>query len=54
MTEFEKLALTVSAMIVVIDRLSDQMDMLQNTVQDLQDIFRGCACFGTATPTEVP
>lgn len=54
MTEIEKLALAVAMLTASVNQLFNRMDSLQRSVQDLQDVFRGCACFGTQDQTEVP
>ena len=53
MTSEEKLSLTVAMLALTVGQLMDQVEKLRREVQDLQDIFRGCACFGTQDQTEV-
>lgn len=54
MTEIEKLALAVAMLTATVHQLFEIVHGLQHEVQDLKDIFRGCACFGTNDQTEVP
>lgn len=53
MSTDEKLSLTVAMLALTVGQLMDQVEKLRREVQDLQDIFRGCACFGTQDQTEV-
>lgn len=41
----EKLALAVALLTASITQLFDQVAELKRQMQDLQDIFKGCACF---------
>lgn len=52
MTSEEKLSLTVAMLALTVGQLMDQVEKLRREVQDLQDIFRGCACFGTGGEDE--
>ena len=47
MSTEEKLSLTVAMLALTVGQLMDQVEKLRREVQDLTDIFRGCACFGT-------
>lgn len=53
MSAEEKLSLTVAMLALTVSQLMDHVEMLRREVQDLQDIFRGCACFGTQDQAEV-
>ena len=54
MTELEKLALAVAMLTATVNQLFEATHKLERDVQDLMDVFRGCACFGTQDQTEVP
>jgi len=49
----EKLALNVAMLALTVGQIMEQIERLRREVQDLKDIFRGCACFGTQDQTEV-
>ena len=53
MSAEEKLSLTVAMLALTVGQLMDQVEKLRREVQDLTDIFRGCACFGTGESMEV-
>jgi len=53
MSADEKLSLTVAMLALTVGQLMEQIERLRCEVQDLKDIFRGCACFGTQDQTEV-
>ena len=53
MSTDEKLALNVAMLALTVGQLMDHVERLRREVQDLTDIFRGCACFGTQDQTEV-
>lgn len=52
MSTDEKLALNVAMLALTVGQLMDHVERLRREVQDLQDIFRGCACFGVDDGTE--
>lgn len=54
MTEIEKLALAVAMLTATVNQLFEQTEKMHREVQDLMDVFRGCACFGTQDQSEVP
>lgn len=47
MTELERLALAVAILTARVNQMFEHVSELKHKVQDLQDIFKGCACFGT-------
>lgn len=47
MSTEEKLSLTVAMLALTVGQLMEQVEKLRREVQDLTDIFRGFACFGT-------
>jgi len=53
-TELEKLALSVAMLTAAVGQLMTQIDSIQHDLDDLRDIWRGCACFGTQDQIEVP
>lgn len=53
MSAEEKLSLTVAMLALTVGQLMEHVERLRVEVQDLKDIFRGCACFGTQDQTEV-
>lgn len=53
MSTDEKLALNVAMLALTVGQIMEQIERLRREVQDLQDIFRGCACFGTGESMEV-
>jgi len=53
-TELEKLALAVAMLTATVHQLFEATHKLERDVQDLMDVFRGCACFGTNNQSEVP
>ena len=52
MSADEKLSLTVAMLALTVGQLMDHVERLRREVQDLKDIFRGCACFGVDDGTE--
>lgn len=52
MSADEKLSLTVAMLVLTVGQLMEQIERLRCEVQDLKDIFRGCACFGVDDGTE--
>ena len=52
MTEVGKLALAVAMLNTAVNQLFDTISHLEHRMQDLEDIFRGCACFGVDDGTE--
>lgn len=52
MSADEKLSLTVAMLALTVGQLMEQIERLRCEVQDLKDIFRGCACFGTGGEDE--
>lgn len=54
MTEIEKLALAVAMLTATVNQLFEQVAQLNHDMQDLNDVFRNCACFGTQDHIEVP
>lgn len=53
MTEIERLALAVAMLTANVHQVLNQLEVLQREVQDLKDVFRNCACFGTQDQMEV-
>lgn len=53
MTELERVALAVAMLTATVHQLYEFTQQLQREVQDLKDVFRGCACFGTDEQTEI-
>jgi len=52
MSTDEKLALNVAMLALTVGQIMEQIERLRCEVQDLKDIFRGCACFGTGGEDE--
>ena len=54
LTQIERLSLEVGQLRTEVVEIVEEIDLLTMEMQQLQDIFRGCACFGTGEQTEVP
>ncbi len=47
LTQIERLALEVGQLRTGVCEIVEEIDLLTMEMRQLQDIFRGCACFGT-------
>jgi len=47
LTQIERVVLEVTRLSAECCELIDEIDLLTMEVQELKDIFRSCACFGT-------
>ena len=52
LTPIERLALEVVQLRTEVVEIVEEIDLLTLEVQELKDIFRGCACFGTGGEEE--
>lgn len=47
LTQIERVVLEITRLSAEMCELIDEMDLLTMEMQELKDIFRSCACFGT-------
>ena len=52
LTQIERLSLEVGQLRTEVVEIVEEIDLLTMEMQQLQDIFRGCACFGTVENPE--
>ena len=52
LTQIERLALEVGQLRTGVVEIVEEIDLLTLEMQELKDIFRGCACFGTGGEDE--
>jgi regulator of replication initiation timing len=52
LTQIERLALEVVQLRTEVVEIVEEIDLLTLEMQELKDIFRGCACFGTGCEDE--
>ena len=52
LTQIERLSLEVGQLRTEVVEIVEEIDLLTMEMQQLQDIFRGCACFGTGGEDE--
>ena len=52
LTQIERLALEVGQLRTEVVEIVEEIDLLTMEMQELKDIFRGCACFGTGGEDE--
>lgn len=52
LTQIERLALEVGQLRTGVCEIVEEIDLLTLEMQELKDIFRGCACFGTGGEDE--